>query len=138
MRAVRCDAVVWLGAPAAGIESGRCRRLFRTLIRSTDVSAVLRILIGHAGNPALARSKRNYSSHRVVRRNANRDTVAWNNLYTEAPHAAAQLCQDLLSGITLHAVQSAAVYRLDGSLHIDQIVFAQTHLTSHEFCHTGA
>src|SRR6266853_2794697 len=74
----------------------------------------------------LACTERDDASNRIVRRDANRDPVAWNHFDAEAAHAAAQLGQHFVTGVTLHAVEPAAVNRHDRALHIDQIVLAQS------------
>jgi hypothetical protein len=61
----------------------------------------------------------------VVGGHANRDAITWNNFDPEAAHAAAQLREHFVARITLHAIESAGVDRHYGSLHVDQIVFAQ-------------
>src|SRR5262245_13804776 len=65
-------------------------------------------------------------SNRVVRRDSHRDAIAGDDLDAEAAHPAAELGQDFVTGIALHAVKTPAVHRDDGALHIDQIVLAQT------------
>jgi hypothetical protein len=75
---------------------------------------------------ALSGAEGDDAADRVVRRYANRDAVAGNNFDSEATHPAAQLRQHLMPRITLHAVQTARVNRNHGSLHIYQIVFAQS------------
>ena len=61
----------------------------------------------------------------IVRRHANGHAIAGHDLDAEAAHAAAQLCQHFVTGITLHAVESAAVHCDDRALHVDEIVLAQ-------------
>ena len=61
----------------------------------------------------------------IVRRDADGYAVAWHHLDPEAAHAAAELGKHLVALIALHAVQTAAVDRHDGTLHINQIVLAQ-------------
>ena len=56
---------------------------------------------------------------------ADSNPVAWNHLDAEAAHAAAELCEHFVAGITLHAVEPAAVHRHDRALHVDEIVLAQ-------------
>ena len=73
----------------------------------------------------LSGSEGDDAADRVIRRNANGDAVAWNNFDSEATHPAAQLRQHFMPGVTLHAVQPTRVNRNHGSLHINQIVFAQ-------------
>jgi hypothetical protein len=66
------------------------------------------------------------AADRIVRRHAYRHPIAWNDLDTEAAHTAAELCQNLVSGVALHAIQTSAVHRNDRALHVDQIILAQT------------
>jgi hypothetical protein len=73
----------------------------------------------------LSGSERDDAADRVVWRYADRHAVARNNLDSKAAHAAAQLRQHLVTGVALHAVQPTRVNRNHGSLHVDQIVFAQ-------------
>ena len=56
---------------------------------------------------------------------ADSDAVARDDLDSEAAHPAAQLCEHFVPGVTLHAVEPTGVNRYHGSLHINQIVFAQ-------------
>jgi hypothetical protein len=65
------------------------------------------------------------SAHRVVRGNANGDTIAGNDLDSEPPHPTTQLGEHLVTGVALHAIQPAGMDCDHGSLHINQIVFAQ-------------
>jgi hypothetical protein len=62
----------------------------------------------------------------IVRGNADRDAISRDNLDAEAAHAPAQLGQHLVAGVTLHAVETAAVNRHHGTLHVNQIVLAQS------------
>ena len=62
----------------------------------------------------------------IVRRHADGHAISGDDLDAEAAHAAAQLGQDLVAGVTLHTVQPAAVDRHDCPLHINEIVLAQT------------
>ena len=73
----------------------------------------------------LASAEGDDPSDRIVRRDADGDTVAWNHLDAKAAHAAAQLGEHLVALVALHAVQTAAVDRNHGALHIDQIILAQ-------------
>jgi hypothetical protein len=74
---------------------------------------------------ALSGSERNDPADRIVRRDSNGDSVTRNNLDSEAAHPSAQLCEHFVAGIALHAVQPTRVNRNHGSLHVNQIVFAQ-------------
>jgi hypothetical protein len=62
----------------------------------------------------------------IVRRYADGHAISGDDLDAEAAHAAAQLGQDLVAGVALHAVQPAAVDRYDGALHVNEIILAQT------------
>ena len=74
----------------------------------------------------LACTERDDAPDRVVWRNPHGHPVAWNHLDAEAAHAAAQLCEHFVAGITLHAVKTATVNRHDCALHVNQIVLAQS------------
>src|SRR4030095_580752 len=65
------------------------------------------------------------AADRVIRGDTDRYAVAWNNFDSEAAHPAAQLRQHLVASVALHAVQPTGVNRDHGSLHVNQIVFAQ-------------
>jgi hypothetical protein len=67
----------------------------------------------------LSGSERNNAAHRIVRRNSNRDPVAWNNFDAETAHSAAQLGEHFVPGVTLDAIQPPAVHRHNRSLHVD-------------------
>jgi len=55
----------------------------------------------------------------IVRRDADGDSITRNHLDAESPHAPAQLRENFMTGVNLHAVEPAAVHRHDGPLHID-------------------
>src|SRR5438132_7407937 len=74
----------------------------------------------------LARAEGNDAPDRIVRRHADGHAISRNYLDAKAAHSAAELGEDLVTRITLHAVQSAAVNCHDGSLHVNKIVLAQT------------
>ena len=76
-------------------------------------------------NRDLASAEGDDAPDRIVRRNADRDAIAWHHLDSKAAHSAAQLCQHLVSLIALHTVKTAAVNRHDRALHVDQIILAQ-------------
>jgi len=61
----------------------------------------------------------NDAAYRVVRRNADRHAITWNDLDPEAAHPAAQLCEHLVALVALHAVKPAAVDCDNGALYID-------------------
>jgi hypothetical protein len=73
----------------------------------------------------LSSAERDDAADRVVRGHANGDAVAGNDFDAEAAHATAQLREDFMAGVALHAVQPAGVDGDDRPLHIDKIVFAQ-------------
>ena len=63
---------------------------------------------------------------RIVRRDADGHAVSRHHLDAEAAHAAAELGEHFVAGVALHAVETAAVNRHHGALHVDEIVLAQT------------
>ena len=73
----------------------------------------------------LARAERDDAPDGIVRRDADGHPIARNNFDTEAAHAAAELGQHFVAGVTLHAVKPAAVHGHDSALHVNQIVLAQ-------------
>ena len=79
-----------------------------------------------SSNPSwLACTERDDATNRIVGRDAYGHPVAWNHFNAEAAHPAAQLGEHLVPGVTLHAVETAAVDRHDSALHVDQVVLAQ-------------
>ena len=74
----------------------------------------------------LACSEGDDSPDRVVRRNADGHAVTRYYFDAKAPHAAAELSEHFVPGVALHSVKTAAVNRYHGSLHVDEIVLAQT------------
>jgi len=76
--------------------------------------------------PALSGAESDDAADRVVWGYADGNSVTRNNFDSEPPHPAAQLRQHFMSGIALHAVQTARMNRNYGSLHVYQIVFAQS------------
>jgi hypothetical protein len=74
----------------------------------------------------LACSERDDAPDRIVRGDAHGYPIAWNHLDAEAAHATAELGEHLVAGVTLHAVEPAAVNRYHRALHVDQIVLAQS------------
>jgi hypothetical protein len=75
--------------------------------------------------PILASAEGDDAPDRVVRGYPDGDAVAWNNLDSKTAHTAAQLCEDLVALVALHAIQTAAVNRHHSALHVDQIILAQ-------------
>src|SRR6476646_1415377 len=65
------------------------------------------------------------AADRIVGGNADGHAIAGNDLDAEAAHAAAQLREDLVTLIALHAIEPAAVDGHDRTLNIYQIVLAQ-------------
>jgi hypothetical protein len=78
-----------------------------------------------AQTDVLASAEGDDASDRIVRRHADGDAIPWNHLDSEAAHAAAQLGEDLMALVALHAVQTAAVDRYHSALHVNQIILAQ-------------
>ena len=74
----------------------------------------------------LAGAERDDAADRVVRGNPNRDAVAGNHFDAKAAHTAAQLGEHFMPGVALNSIKPSAVHRHYRSLHVDQIVFAQT------------
>jgi hypothetical protein len=81
---------------------------------------------GTAQLNALSGSESDDAAHGVIRGYAHCDAVTWNDFDSEAAHPAAQLRQYFVAGVALHAVQPTRVNRNYGSLHVNQIVFAQS------------
>jgi hypothetical protein len=79
-------------------------------------------------NRWLSRAERDDSTDRVIRGHANGDPVTRHYFDAEAAHAAAQLRQNLMARIALHAIQTARMNGHDRSLHIYEIVLAQSAL----------
>ena len=92
------------------------------------------------GLPDLPGAERDDAANRIVGRDANGDSIPGNDLDSEASHPAAQLCENFVSGVALHSIQSAGVDRHDGPLHIYQVVFAQQLILSRfqqSVCHAA-
>jgi hypothetical protein len=73
----------------------------------------------------LSRPEGDDAADRVVRGYANCDAITRDNFDPEAAHAAAQLRENFVSRIALHAIEPTGMDRYHGALHVDQIVFAQ-------------
>ena len=73
----------------------------------------------------LACTERDDAPDGIVRRDADGNAIARNDLDAEAAHAPTQLSEHLVTGVALHAVKTAAVHRDHGALHVNQIVLAQ-------------
>src|SRR3990170_602894 len=76
-------------------------------------------------NGDLASSEGDDASDGIVGGDSNGDSIARHHLDSEAAHAAAQLGKYLVTLVTLHAIESAAVNRHDRALHVNQIILAQ-------------
>jgi hypothetical protein len=61
----------------------------------------------------------------IVGRNADGHAIPGHYLDAEAPHPSAQLGEDFMSCVALHAIKAAGMNRDNGALHVYQIVFAQ-------------
>jgi hypothetical protein len=75
---------------------------------------------------SLSRAESDDSADRVIGRDAHGDTVARNHLDAKAAHATAQLRQYLVTRIALDPVKPAGMNGYYGSLHIYEIVLAQS------------
>jgi hypothetical protein len=65
------------------------------------------------------------AANRIVRRDADGDSISGNYLDAEAAHPAAQLREHFVARIALHSIQPTRMDRHHRPLHIYQIVFAQ-------------
>ncbi len=74
---------------------------------------------------ALSGPERDDAADRIVRRHTDGHAITWNDFDPEAAHTAAQLCQDFVPRVTLHAVKAAGMNGHDRALHVNQIVFTQ-------------
>jgi hypothetical protein len=96
-------------------------------LRDEDVVWVLK-------TEALSRPERDDSADRVIGRDADGHAVARHHLDSEAAHPAAQLRQHFVSCVALDAIQPARMNGHDCSLHIYEIVLAQS---AHPFTETS-
>jgi hypothetical protein len=80
----------------------------------------------------LAGAEGNDAPDRIVRRHADGHAISRDYLDAEAAHSAAELGEDFVAGIALHAVKPAAVNCHHCALHVNEIVLAQT--ASNPFC----
>jgi hypothetical protein len=62
----------------------------------------------------------------VVGGYADGHAISRNHFDSKAPHPPAQLRQHLVAGVALHAIQAARVHGDHRSLHVNQIVLAQS------------
>lgn len=76
-------------------------------------------------NSGLAGAERDDAPDRIVRRDPDGHAVARHDLDAKAPHPAAQLGQDFMAGIDLHAIKAAAVNGDYRALDINEVVLAQ-------------
>ena len=74
----------------------------------------------------LAGAEGNDAPNRIVRRYADGHAISRDYLDAEAAHPAAELGEDFVAGVALHAVKPAAVNRHDCALHVNEIVLAQS------------
>src|SRR6188768_3419633 len=88
------------------------------------------------GCARLTRTERDDAALGVVGRDADGYPVARDHLDAKPPHATAQLRENFVAGVDLHAVEPTAVHRDDGALHINQIVFTHSSPT-HRLCHVA-
>jgi hypothetical protein len=86
----------------------------------------------------LASAEGDDAPDRIVRGYPDGDAVAWNNLDSKTAHTAAQLRENFVALVTLHAVQTAAVNRNHGPLHVDKIILAQVLSFPIKDCATSA
>jgi hypothetical protein len=96
------------------------------------------VLYGNSKPVCLASSEGDDAADRIVRGHADGHSISWHHFDPEAAHPAAQLCENLMPLVTLHAIQAATVNRYDGPLHIDQIVLAQALSFPNKDCATFA
>ena len=74
----------------------------------------------------LARAEGDDAPDGIVRRNTYGHAISRNNFDAEAAHAAAELGQHFVAGVALNSVEAPAVDGHDRTLHVDEIVLAQT------------
>jgi hypothetical protein len=80
------------------------------------------LLLRRSGLP---RAEGDDAADGIVGRHADGHAISGYDLDSKAAHPAAQLCEDFMSRIALHAVKPARVHRDYRALHVNQIVFAQ-------------
>ena len=125
-------------APAAcdGAPHGAPRRA-ANLVRAVAVAMPGAVLYGSSSRDFLASAERDDAPDGIVGRNAHGHAIAGDNLDPESAHAAAQLRQDLVPLVALHAVEAAAMDRDHRALHINQIILAQVLSFPIKDCATG-
>jgi hypothetical protein len=74
----------------------------------------------------LARAEGDDAADGIVGRNAYGHAISRDNFDAEAAHAAAQLGQHFVAGVALNPVEAPAMDSHDRTLHVDEIVLAQT------------
>ena len=74
----------------------------------------------------LASPESDNAPDRIVRRDANRHSISGDDFDPKAAHPAAELGEHLVSGIALHSVKATAMHSDDGTLHVDEVVLAQS------------
>jgi hypothetical protein len=74
----------------------------------------------------LAGAEGDDASNRIVRGDSDSDAISGNDFDAEPTHSTAELGEHFVTGIALNAVETAAVYRDHGALHVNEIVLAQT------------
>jgi len=97
---------------------------------STGVSTAEGLALGELESSniiaGLSRAERDDAANWIVRGDPHGDAVTRNNLYAEAAHTAAELGKHLMPRIALNTIKTSAVHCHYRSLHVDQVVFAQT------------
>jgi hypothetical protein len=74
----------------------------------------------------LARAEGDDAADGIVGRDAYGHAISRDNFDAEAAHAAAQLGQHFVAGVALNPVEASAMDSHDRTLHVDEIVLAQT------------
>ena len=74
----------------------------------------------------LAGAERDDAPDGVVRRNADGHSIARNDFDTEAAHSTAELGQHFVAGVALNPIEATAVNSHYRTLHVYEIVLAQT------------
>ena len=114
------------GRDAAGGLSG-CR--VSVHLRTADPGAVADDddrLCSNSNNSGLARAEGNDAPDGIVRRNANGHAISRNNFDAEAAHSAAELREHFVTRVALNPIETAAMNGHHGTLHVYEIVLAQS------------
>jgi hypothetical protein len=98
-------------------------RFYAELVVS--VAATSGSVLYENSNADLPSAERDDAPDGIVGRDPHGHSVAGNHFDAETAHPAAQLCENLVTLVTVHAVQPAAVNRHNSALHVDQIILAQ-------------